>query len=122
MGLPFLSRHLVTLDFSNNKIYLKKRDVVGFNDDTIQVTVGTLGFVLRRSKNDVCVLAVDPNAYAYDAGIRKNDIILKVDGKDITSCDLMTVARLLLKPSAESVAITIKRGGDLKEVTCSLED
>lgn len=122
LGLPFLSRHLVTLDFANNKIYLKKRVRSGHGDASLQITVGTLGFVLRRIDHKVTILSVDPNANAYEAGIRENDIILKVNGKDITSCDLITLAQLLLKPGAESVTITIRRDGDLKKVTCSLED
>jgi hypothetical protein len=122
LGLPFLSRHLVTLDFARSKIYLKKRVRSTHAEGPLQITVGTLGFVLRRIDHNVTILSVDPNANAYDAGIRKNDIILKVDGKDIASCDLITLAGLLLKADAESVTITIRRNGDLRKVTCSLED
>ncbi len=55
---------------------------------------------------------------AYKAGIRRGDIIIKVDGKDVTNMSLSDAIQLIRGPKGTTVRLLIKRPGepDLIEV------
>jgi hypothetical protein len=86
VGLWFLACHKVTFDFPNNVMYLKKGKsfdkpyMLDFSDNKIGLTINLSGKSIWVSK-------VDPNGPAYKKGIRRNDIISKiqVDDKILTS-------------------------------------
>jgi hypothetical protein len=122
LGIPFLSRHLVTFDFQNRKMYLKKGSY--FDKPTLgYVSLKKLGLVLRRKRDDIFVSSVDPNGPAHNKGIRQNDIILKVNDQDVTSYSLTELATFLLSllPDIESVTITIKRDNGVRQVSFALK-
>ncbi|HEY64220.1 MAG TPA: S41 family peptidase [Caldilineae bacterium] len=49
---------------------------------------------------------------AYEAGIRRGDIIIKVDGQDITGMSLSEAIQLIRGPKGTTVRLTIKRPGE----------
>jgi hypothetical protein len=114
LGLAFLSRHLVTFDFPNGKMYLKKGKYFDRPSDTY-LSFKSFNFVLRLNHNNIFVSSVDPNGLAYEKGIRQNDIIVKIDGQDVTSYSLIEIFFLISQPDRENLTITIKRGDEIKE-------
>jgi hypothetical protein len=122
LGMPFLSRHLVTFDFPNSRLYLKKGTRFLLPDGTTQLTVVRLGLVLRRNEESVFVDSVDPNGPAYKQGIRQNDIILRVRDQGVTSFDLVKVADLLLESGKENSTITVRRGHSIIEAPLVFSD
>lgn len=122
LGLEFLRRHLVTFDFPNRKMYLKKGK--HFDRPTnIHVSIEDLGFDLRRHRNNIVVDSIDQNGPAYKKGIRQNDIIVKLDDQDVTSYSLTGLLTLLrlLPTDIENLVITIKRGDDIKNFSFALK-
>ena len=117
LGLEFLSRHLVTFDFPNKKMYLQKNDdLETINSEPLHVN--GFEFVLNRKNNNIYVQSVDPNGLAFVKGIRQNDIFIKLNEQDISSCSLNEFSHLLLSlpPNINSLSITIKRNDTIKEI------
>ncbi|HUT28883.1 MAG TPA: aspartyl protease family protein [Sedimentisphaerales bacterium] len=122
LGPYFLSRHLVTFDFPHNKLYLKKGaefDRIDYNATTLRLRGP--GLALQRNKDAVFVSAVDPNRTAYQAGIRADDIVLKVNDKDVSSCDLLKVGDLFPEKAQSSVTLTIKHKDQTKRISFPLQ-
>lgn len=123
LGLEFLRRHLVTFDFPNRKMYLKKGE--HFDRPTeAHISIEDLGFELRRHRSNIFVDSIDPNGPAYEKGIRKNDIIVKLDDQDVTSYSLTEFITLLfsLPTDIEIFAVTIKRDDEIKQFTFTVEN
>ncbi len=60
------------------------------------------------------VLVVEPfeGQPAYEAGIRRDDVIVRVDGKDVTKMSLSDAIRLIRGPKGTTVRLLIKRPGE----------
>lgn len=124
LGMEFLHRHLVTFDFPNRKMYLKKGRHFDSPTET-HVSIGGLGFELRRRRNNIFVDSIDPNGPAYKKGIRQNDIIVKLDNQDISSYGLVELVEFLSqthKEKGEVVTFTVKRGNETKHVSFGKND
>ncbi len=68
-----------------------------------------IGAQLEMKQTQVTIVRpIDPSP-AKDAGIRKGDIILKVDGKPVQGLELEEVVRLIRGPRGTKVTLTIKR-------------
>lgn len=116
LGLSFLSRHLVTLDFQNNRIYLKKGNDFKKIDET-----DMSGLHLLRISNKTIVHSVDEGSPAQKAGIRAKDVILKVGDRDANEYEMWELAQLKKSGDKRKITMAIKRGNDVKEVSFLLE-
>lgn len=116
LGLLFLSRHIVTLDFPNNRIYLKKGKGFKKDDET-----DMSGLHLLRISNKTVVYSVDEGSPAQKAGIRANDIILKLNDKDANQYDMSELRRLLMSTDGHKIMMTIKQGDDVKDISFLLK-
>jgi len=116
LGLLFLARHIVTFDFPNSKVYLKK----GKEFDKVDET-DMSGLHLLRISGKTVVYSVDEDSPAHKAGIRHNDIILKVGNKDASEYDMWELRRLLMSGDKKKIVMTTKRGDNVKEVSFLLE-
>lgn len=112
LGLSFLSRHIVTFDFPNSKIYLKKGKEFKKVDET-----DMSGLHLLRVSNKTIVHSVDEGSPAQEAGIRANDAILKIGNKDTTEYNIWELRRLLMSINNHKITMTIKRGDDVNKVS-----
>lgn len=63
-------------------------------------------FILGKYKHCVMVETVIPNSPAYLADVRKNDILLAIDGKTVTS---LNHAAKLLKNAGERFGVRVER-------------
>ena len=120
LGLGFLSRHLVTFDFPNKTMYLKKGKTYE-RPPFARLTSKLLGFTVRPKPEGVVIESVEPNSPAEHRGIKPGDVILKVDDLNVTFNHLTRFAVLLnslaLEPDSYSLDITIKRGNAIKRVS-----
>lgn len=124
LGMPFLSRHLVTFDFPNRKMYLKKGKYFD-RANTAYVSLKDAGFTLRRKQNYIFVSSVDPNSPAYKKGIRQDDVFLKVYDQDVSSYGLVELVEFfsqLHKEEDEVITFTLKRGNDIIHVSFRKND
>lgn len=115
LGLFFLSRHLVTFDFPNNRIYLKRGDHFNKVDET-----DMSGLHLLRISGNIVVYSVDEGSPAQKAGIASQDIILKINEKDASEYDMWELRRLLMSQDKPNISMTIKQGENVKDVTFKL--
>lgn len=116
LGLAFFSRHLVTFDFPNNKLYLKK----GKNFKKVDQT-DMSGLHLLRISGQTTVHSVDQGSPAQKAGIKANDIILKANNKDAKAYGMWELRQLLMSADKKKITMTIKSGDDVKELSFLLE-
>jgi len=116
LGLLFLSRHIVTLDFPNKRIYLRKGKEFKRGDET-----DMSGLHLLRISNQTVVYSVDEDSPAQKAGIMPKDIILKVDDKDANTYNIYDLRRLLMSEDKRNITMTIKHGDDVKDVSFLLK-
>jgi hypothetical protein len=116
LGLPFLSRHKVTFDFPNGRVYFKKGREFNKIDET-----DMSGLHLLRISGKTVVYSVDEDSPAHRAGIRANDIILRVENKDASEYGMWKLRRLLMSGDKKKVMITIKRADEVKEVSFLLK-
>ena len=64
-----------------------------------------------EKRNGVPIVAAPiPNTPAAKAGLRSKDIILAVDGRDVTKMEIDEVANLIRGPEGSTVRITLQRG------------
>ena len=115
LGMPFLSRHLITFDFPNQKMYLKKGKYFD-KPGTANVLLKQAGFSLLRKKENIFVSSVDPNSPASKKEIKVNDTILKINNQNVASYGLIEFIEFLSrlhKEKNESVTFTIRRGNKI---------
>lgn len=116
LGLLFLARHIVILDFPNNRIYLKKgRDFKKIDETDMS------GLHLLRISNKTIVHSVDEDSPAQKAGISADDVILKVGDKGANKYEMWELRRILRSKDKRKIVMTIQRGDDVKEVSFLLK-
>jgi C-terminal processing protease CtpA/Prc len=116
LGLPYLSRYVVTLDFPGKAVYLKEGQRYGEADRDDMSGI----WLVDRGGRKV-VVDVFPGSPAQEAGIRTGDAILGIDGHNADNMSLFEL-RDLLKREATSIAAVISRKGRAIELTVRLRD
>jgi hypothetical protein len=116
LGLQFLSRHIVTFDFPNSKVYFKKGRNFKKADEA-----DMSGLHLLRTSKGTIVHSIDKDSPAKKAGIRANDVILSVQNKDANKYDIWELRRLLMFKNRHEITMVIERGNYIREVSFLLE-
>jgi predicted aspartyl protease len=116
LGLSFLSRHIVTFDFPNSRMYLTKSKGFKKVDET-----DMSGLHLLRISKQTVVYSVDEDSPAQKAGIRANDIILNVGDKDANTYDILELRRFLMTGDKRNISMTIKHGDEVKDLSFLLK-
>jgi hypothetical protein len=116
LGLDFLSRHVVTLDFPNLKMYLKKGRSFARRDES-----NMSGLHVYRLGSRVTVHSVDTPSPARKAGVKAGDAVLKVNGTEAEPTGLWSIRRLLRSGDGKEVTLTLKRGEKTFDVTFRLK-
>jgi carboxyl-terminal processing protease len=75
---------------------------------------------LPGEKARVIVMEPFPNSPARNAGMRRGDTIVAVDGKDTTAMDSQGVAELLRGPKGTQVKVSVKRNGATEPFTATI--
>jgi hypothetical protein len=124
LGLSFFRRHLVTLDFPNNIMYLKKGDnFYQLQRPAIVISLEEIGCEVNAES--FVVTEIDPNGFAYRKGIREKDILTKIIGQDVSSFNIVElsefVSQLPVPKNGEST-FTFKHGDETITVPYSKRD
>ena len=107
LGLGFLRRHRVILDYPNKKLYLKK-GFLSFVPDRQDKS----GLKLINDNGELVIALIDDRGPASEAGIQKGDIIKKVNDNVVSGFDLSNIRKLLQGDDGEKITVTISRGED----------
>lgn len=114
IGMGLLNRFSVTFDYTNGRMYLKAgerhKEPFEFNMTGMAVSPEADG-ALR-------VVDVFDGSPAHEAGIRKGDLILTVDGRQMTFIEYNTLMESMRKPGKE---VKIEYGREGKTVSASLK-
>jgi hypothetical protein len=111
LGLGFWSRYIVTFDFPNGMMYLK-RSKRPFQPNDLDMS----GLHILRVNGKTVVHSVDEGSPAAASGIRPNDIIMSIAGDSAEQLSMLALRRLLCSDGKE-LSITIMRGKDMIEAT-----
>ena len=116
LGLGFLARHIVTLDFPRGRMYLKK----GKHFDRVD-EADMSGLHLLKVSGKVTVHSVDKDSPAQKAQIEAHDIILTVNSQSAAAMDIFALRNLLRSGDKKRIDMTIKHGGTKKTVSFLLK-
>jgi predicted aspartyl protease len=111
LGLNYLSRFHVTMDFPNKRMYLRK----GRDFEKPDVGASSADHKLKRD-NQALVYSTDPGSIAEKVGTRDGDLLLKINGQDINQIPQSTL-RLL---NGKVVTQLVQRGNRQVEVVAEL--
>lgn len=106
LGLDFLSRFIVTLDFPNGVMYLKKSK--RFNSP---YTRQLAGLNLIRRDGQVLVTSVATGGAAADAGIMQDDVLVKLDDEETSGLRLSEIMDRFSSPG-KTLRAQIQRGDE----------
>lgn len=96
--------------------YMNKEDAEDFNED-VDGTYQGIGAEIKYNSDKLPIIGeVFENSPAIKAGLMENDILLKVNGEDITKKSLSEIADAVKGEKGTTVNITIKRDGEEKEI------
>jgi hypothetical protein len=112
IGLRYLSRYRIRLDTSRRLLFLDK----GL-DYAARRRITRLGFSCLRTNDRIEVFRVNRKSHAENAGLRKGDIVRKVDGAVAT---LSLIRRK--KTEFGTLTLEIERGGAIVNITLTVTD
>ena len=114
LGLCYLCRYIVTFDFPDQMMYLKKGKRFAQPDRHEQS-----GLSIVRVDGKTVVEFVDTGSPAARTGIQPKDILLKLDDLDAQKTR-MQVLRQRLTRKGETVRLRLRRGEQQRELTLKL--
>jgi hypothetical protein len=110
LGVTYWRRYVATFDFPAGAIYLRAAARLN-QPDTQDLSGLTLARVGRRT----LVEAVEEGSPAAVAGIRAQDVVLRVNGENAEGLSLTAVRQLLAVKGAK-IVLLMRRGQDEREV------
>lgn len=117
LGLGFLKRHHVIMDFPNKEFYFKKGIGV-FQPDREDKS----GLKLLSHNEKIIVALVDERGPAAKAGVKKGDVIVSINESDVTRTDLLKVRDALKGTDGEEISIDISRSSEDMNIRFKLEE
>lgn len=103
-GLGFWSRFVVTFDFANGAVYLKKGEQFERLDRW-----NRSGLRLTRSEGKTLAERVDKDSPAGRSGMKLGDEILGISGRNAREVSVFELERLLAAPG-ETISLVVRRG------------
>ena len=114
VGLDWLSRFQVAIDFPNRRVMLKRGN--RFDE---RFSKATSGFVIIDMGGRKFVTQIRPNSPASAAGLSEGDEVLRIGKEQSYRMDMFTVRKLLTEKVGKVVDLTIRRGSS--EFSTSIE-
>lgn len=105
VGLGVLSRHLVTFDFPNGRLYLKPGRHFNRTDE-----IEMSGLALVRRPAGTVAFAVRGGSPAKQAGVKPKDLILTVNGKPAGNYTMGELKKLMRSSHGRKITMAIRRG------------
>jgi hypothetical protein len=101
----FIRRHIFTLDFPNRLLYLAPGKHFADADEP-----SLSGICPVRLAGKIVVYAVDQGSPAFRAGIRQDDQIISINGRDAATLKLSAIGEIVRSQPGARVAVEVKRG------------
>ena len=115
VGLGLLSRFNIAYDYPHRRMYLEPN-----RSFAAPFEYGMSGFASRRAADGTLeITEVYPESPASDAGLRSGDRISRIDGQPVGEMD-PEARRLMLRQSGRTLALSVQRGGTVREVPITL--
>ncbi len=115
IGLDFLRRHRVFMDFPNSQLTVERPS--GLEKDDFNMT----GIHVRWGKDGLpFVKWVESKSSGEEAGVRKEDRILKLDGKGVWRMRPQTIFDLMRKGDGQVLELEIQRNGKSQTIRVTL--
>lgn len=105
LGLRFLARFRVILDFPEQALYLRK----GLNYDKPE-PAATSGLMLQWENGAILVSSVRKGGPSEKAGVRAGDVLVKINLQPAATLDPFDVRQMLTSLGGSKVPMTIRRG------------
>jgi PDZ domain len=115
LGNSFLSRFQVIFDFPSNRMYLRK----GKEFDRVDGWRNLSGIQLGSEGGRIFVDSVENGSAAANAGLRKGDVLSKIDRRNPNRMSPFELSRVFQNPG--QIEIAVIRGKDAIEVTLMLK-
>ena len=116
LGLPWIRRHIATIDFLNTCMYLKKAK--GFaSPDEIDMS----GLTLSGTTDGITVTHVAAKSAGAKAGLKVGDVILKVSGQRVAAAHLPSFRNLLRSKDGAKHELVFRRGKKGYKTTIQLK-
>jgi len=117
IGNRLLKQYNMTIDISTSKIYLEKNKKF---EDTFAVNCSGLDLQLTNKLDQILIHKVIENSPAEKMGLKVDDILVSVNGKDAIKMGIASIEELL-KKEGETVSLIIKSGIEEREVMLTLK-
>ncbi len=115
MGLQFLRRFEIDLDFPNRQAYFRPSPQFDSPDRW-----NLSGFVVDRVENQIVVHSTEEGGVAEQHGIAKGDVILQMNGIPTSEMRLEKIGELKQEPGTQ-LRLLIQRDAVTREVTLELK-
>lgn len=115
LGLRYLSRYRLLLDFPNSVAYVAKGEHF-----TIQDSTATSGLSILEIDGQKVVRRVYPNSPADLSGVKEGDILETVNGVSIAELDMFDLGNFLTSGPGNQVRIELRHGDERRSVSLRL--
>lgn len=82
--------------------------------EQVQGSFGGIGILVSQNKEHLVVVKPIKGTPAFNAGIKADDVIFKIDGKDTKGMDMDTAVSMMRGPVGSEVSLTMYRTADKK--------
>ena len=89
-------------------VYLQNNDKTNL-DDTISASFGGIGATIQQDHNNLSIASILPGTPAKKAGMKVGDVLLKVNGKDVSKETVTQAVAKIRGKIGTTVAVTVKR-------------
>ncbi|WP_163341035.1 PDZ domain-containing protein [Desulfopila sp. IMCC35008] len=107
IGLGFLKRNEVAIDFPGRKVFLKKGKKYNSPDN-----IDKSGVYLIKNNENLLIACLDDRGPAARVGILRNDVIISINGNSVTGKDLWQVRSMLEGKIGEKIDLTLLRNNN----------
>lgn len=116
IGLDYLSRYKVTLDFVNDQAFFTPGH--RFSEAS---EFDASGMILSRNAGETVVERVHPDGPAFAADIRPGDVVMQFNGRQVTDQSLFSLRKAFSRPD-RTVALTLERSGQSRVCEFTLKN
>ncbi len=120
IGGDLLKRYHVYFDYINKQIILEPNRF--FNKPYIVELSGLKFTYSSPQKSELRILKVTPNSSGYKAGIKKDDLILAINGKKVVEYSPNVIRKMFFLEEGKNLKIDILRGNETVSCSILLED
>ncbi len=111
VGFGFLKHFNITIDYEKRRVFLEN-----FSGKVVDEPVGEVGIgaTYFREVNGIQIYDVVPDSSAAQAGVQEGDMLLSIDGEDLTKQDFRAIDRLLEGKVGTKVKVVTSSRGQVK--------